>query len=158
MAHRNRLRTGTKIAALPMRWSSDGTLHVLMVTARGARRWVMPKGWPMDGGRPWKTAEIEALEGAGAVGHVGANPIGRYRYDKEMPDGSFVSIEVEVFPMIVERLRRDWKDRRIRKRRWFEVAEAATHVEQVELASLLRSLAVKPIRRTALGRLLSWFD
>jgi len=158
MAHRTRSRSGNKIAALPMRWSADGTLYVLMVTARGSGRWVMPKGWRIDGGQPWKTAETEALDGAGVVGHVGTNPIGRYRHEESMPDGSVITLDVEVFPMVVERLRRDWKNRRIRKRRWFEVREAACHVEEIELANLLRSLAAKPVRRTALGRLFSWFD
>lgn len=141
-----------------MRWSADGTLYVLMVTARGSGRWVMPKGWQIDANKPWKTAELEALDAAGAVGHVGINPIGRYCYDRLMPDGSVVSFDVEVFPMVVERLRSDWKNRRSRKRRWFEVLEAADHVEDAELAGLLRSLAVKPARRTAIGRFLPWFD
>ncbi|WP_132542135.1 NUDIX hydrolase [Rhodovulum euryhalinum] len=158
MAHRDRTRTGAQIAALPMRWGSDGTLYVLMVTARGSGRWVMPKGWRLNGGAPWKTAEHEALDRAGAIGHVGINPIGRYRYHRVMSHGLVDSCEVEVFPMVVERLRRDWKNRKTRRRRWFEVSEAAGHVQDVELAALLQSLSTKPPRRTALRRLLSWFD
>ncbi|MCO8143831.1 NUDIX hydrolase [Rhodovulum tesquicola] len=158
MAHRDRSRNGTEIAAIPMRWSSDGTLFVLMVAARGSGRWVMPKGWRINGAIPWKFAEIQALDRAGAVGHVGINPIGRYRYDRIMPDGAAISCEVEMFPMLVERLRRDWKYRRTRRRRWFEVAVAAGHVEQAELAEFLRKLSCKPPQRTALGSLFSLFD
>ncbi|GAA0290458.1 NUDIX hydrolase [Rhodovulum strictum] len=158
MAHRDRSRTGNEIAALPMRWSSNGTLHVLMVTARGSGRWVMPKGWRFDGGTPWKTAETQALDRAGVVGHVGINPIGRYSYDRIMPDGAVMTCDVEVFPMVVERLRSDWKNRRTRKRRWFEVSAAASQVNEPELAALLRTLSVKPPKRTARAWFLSWFD
>ena len=51
-----------QIAALPIRWDQTGKLRVLMVTSRDTRRWVMPKGWLMDGKTPWHAAEIEALE------------------------------------------------------------------------------------------------
>ncbi|WP_243695883.1 NUDIX hydrolase [Rhodovulum marinum] len=112
----------------------------------------------MDEQKSWKLAEIEALERAGAIGHVGTNPIGRYCYDKVTAQGAIVVVEVEVFPMVVERLRRDWKNRRTRKRRWFHVLDAAEHVREGDLAELLRSLAPKPAPRTALGRLFSWFD
>ncbi|WP_254813751.1 NUDIX hydrolase [Rhodovulum sp. ES.010] len=138
-----------------MRWGSDGTLYVLMVTAIGTRKWVMPTGWRLDSGKPWRAAELEALDAAGVVGHVGPNPIGRYAYRKTRPDGSVVVAEVDVFPMVVERLRRDWRDRNNRKRRWFHAMHAARHVEEVELAGLLRSLSIKPPRRTTLGRLFS---
>lgn len=152
MAHRNRSRTGTEIAALPMRWGADGTLYILMVAAIGSDLWNMPKRWRLDGEKPWKTAEFEALDAAGVVGHVGPNPIGRYRYTESGSDGVEVTGSVEVFPMVVERLRRDWRDRNIRRRRWFEAPHAAGHVEDAELAELLRRLARKPARRTAMGR------
>lgn len=141
MAHRDRSRTGTKIAALPMRWSADGTLYVLMVTARGSGRWVMPKGWRIHAERPWETAAIEALEEAGAVGRVGTEPIGRYHYDKLLDDGTALPCEVMVYPMLVDRLERDWKERRERKRRWFKARAAARRVDEPDLAALLRHLA-----------------
>lgn len=157
MAHRNRSRSGTKIAAFPMRWTTDGSVHVLLVSPRGSKRWLMPRGWWMDEQKSWKIAEIEALNRAGAVGYVGTNPIGRYCFDKVMADGAIAVVEVEVFPMVVERLRRDWKNRRTRKRRWFHVLDAAEHVRETDLAALLRQLSLKSPPRTALGRLFSWF-
>jgi hypothetical protein len=30
--------------ALPFRWSRDGTLKVMLVTTRGRKRWMIPKG------------------------------------------------------------------------------------------------------------------
>ena len=52
---------GEQIGALPMHWDKKGNLQVLMVTSRDTGRWVMPKGWLMDGKKPWAAAEIEAL-------------------------------------------------------------------------------------------------
>jgi len=144
---------GAQIAALPLRWDAKGTLRVLMVTSRGSGRWIMPKGWRIDADRPWETAEIEALEEAGAVGHVGTDPIGRYSYEKLLDDGSALACEVVVFPMLVDRLKRDWKERRERRRRWFKAKAAARRVDEPDLAALLRRLADKPRRQPELRAL-----
>ena len=42
----------------------------------------MPKGWPIKGLTPRKSAAREAFEEAGVRGAVGTKPIGRYRYAK----------------------------------------------------------------------------
>ncbi|MBN2906181.1 MAG: NUDIX hydrolase [Rhodobacteraceae bacterium] len=144
---------GAQIAALPVRWDDKGALYVLMVTSRGTGRWVMPKGWTMNGKTPWQAAEIEALEEAGAVGHVGTDPIGRYCYDKILPDGTALPCEVEVFPMLVRTLKRDWKERRARKRRWFTARQAAKRVDEADLACLLRTQADRPRRHPDLRAL-----
>lgn len=144
---------GTQVAALPMRWDGKGNLFVLMVTSRGRGRWIMPKGWQMDGKKPWRAAAIEALEEAGAVGRVGTEPIGRYRYDKLRADGTVLPCEVEVFPMLVERLKRDWKERGERKRRWFKARAAAKRVDEPDLAALLLRLADKPRKQPELKAL-----
>ena len=132
---------GEQIAALPLKFKKDGSVEVLMVTSRDSGRWVMPKGWEMDGKKPWRAAEIEALEEAGVLGHIGNDAIGMYRYAKVMDDGSIVPCHVRVYPMIVERLKRRWKERDERKRRWFTVKSAAKRVHEPELADLLLRLA-----------------
>ena len=71
-----------QIAALPMRVGKAGELRILMVTSRGTGRWVIPKGWTMDSRAPWKAAEIEALEEAGAEGRIGTSVLCTYHYDK----------------------------------------------------------------------------
>lgn len=138
---------GKQIAALPMRWKKDGSFEVLMVTSRETRRWIMPKGWTMDGKKPWHAAEIEALEEAGAVGYIGTEVIGTYTYKKRLSDGSVLKCEVDVYPMVVDHLKRNWKERRQRKRRWFSPKSAAKRVNEKKLAKLLKSLAKKPSRQ-----------
>lgn len=146
--------SGEQIAALPLRWDGKGRLSVLMVTSRDTGRWVMPKGWRMDGKKPWIAAEIEALEEAGAVGFIGSDVIGTYRYDKILDCGTALPCRVTVYPMIVERLRKRWKERQERKRRWFSPKDAARRVDEPDLAALLLCLATKPHKVPAVKKLL----
>ena len=150
MARIDKQIVGEQIAALPLRWDKQGRVSVLMVTSRDTGRWVMPKGWAMDGKKPWRAAEIEALEEAGAEGHVGATPIGQYSYDKRLDDGTTLPCRVAVYPMMVERLKRRWKERRERRRRWFAPKDAARRVDEPELADLLRGLGNRPAKRQTL--------
>ena len=53
-----------QVAALPFRQDEDG-VHLLMVTSRTRKRWILPKGNPIKGLAPNKVAEVEALEEAG---------------------------------------------------------------------------------------------
>jgi 8-oxo-dGTP pyrophosphatase MutT (NUDIX family) len=145
---------GEQIAALPMRWDDKGDLQILMVTSRGTGRWVMPKGWEMDGKKPWAAAEIEALEEAGAKGYISHDCIGTYRYTKVMNDGKVIPCVVRVYPMIVEKLKRNWKERNQRTRRWFSPKSAARKVNEQELSDLLMSLTKQPRKEPIIRDLL----
>jgi len=133
-------RTGQQTAALPIGRDKKGRLTVLMVTSRDTGRWIVPKGWLMDDAKPWQAAEIEALEEAGAKGFVGREDIGEYSYEKRLDDGTSLTCRVRVYPMRVEKLKRSWKERGERKRRWFSPEAAARRVQEPELADLLRRL------------------
>ena len=137
-----------QIAALPVRWDKKGRLRVLMVTSRQRGRWIMPKGWLMDGKKPWEAAKIEALEEAGAVGFVSDRPIGVYHYDKRLGGGRVSPCRVTVYPMVVDKLKRRWKERKERKRHWFSLTKAARLVDEPDLADLLRQLALRPEKLT----------
>ena len=145
---------GEQIAALPMRRDAKDEVKVLMVTSRDTGRWVMPKGWQMDGKKPWAAAEIEALEEAGAKGHIGSDMIGTYRYPKILDDGRIVPCLVEVYPMFVEKLLRDWKERKERKRKWFTPKAAAKRVDEQDLADLLMRLHKNPQKEPAIRKLI----
>lgn len=142
-----------QIAALPLRWDKTGKLRVLMVTSRDRGRWVMPKGWQMDGKKPWRAAEIEALEEAGAVGFVSDDPIAHYHYDKRLDDGSTVLCRVFLYPMIVEKLKRRWKESKQRKRHWFSPKKASRLVEEEELSILLNDLSSKSDKLAVMKKL-----
>lgn len=133
-----------QIAALPVYWDKAGKLRVLMVTSRDRGRWVMPKGWLMDGKKPWRAAEIEALEEAGALGFISDKPVGHYHYTKRLSATEKVRCRVTLYPMVVEKLNRRWKESKERKRHWFSPRKAASLVEEKELSRLLKDLAGKP--------------
>lgn len=116
-----------------------------MVTSRDSGRWVMPKGWTMDGKKNWQAAKIEALEEAGAVGFVSDQAIGIYHYKKRFDDGQSVKCRVTLYPMVVDKLKRRWKERKERRRHWFSLTKAAKLVEEPELTELLKSLAKTPV-------------
>ncbi|MEM9578556.1 MAG: NUDIX hydrolase [Pseudomonadota bacterium] len=136
-----RAEDAKQIAALPVRWDKNGQVRVLMVTSRNTGRWVMPKGWLMDGKKPWRAAEIEALEEAGAIGFISDQPIGTYRYSKRLSARKTVACTVTVYPMIVEKLKAHWKERKERKRHWFSPKKAARLVAEPELAEILETLS-----------------
>ena len=132
-----------QIAALPIIWDKEGRLRVLMITSRDSGRWIMPKGWLMDGKKPWHAAEIEALEEAGAVGFVSDRAIGEYLYTKRIDRWTKIRCRVVVYPMVVEKLKKRWKERKERKRHWFSPRKAAKLVDEKDLSALLKGLEAK---------------
>jgi 8-oxo-dGTP pyrophosphatase MutT (NUDIX family) len=43
-----------QVAALPLTIGEDGVMRVLLLTSRETKRWVIPKGWPMKGRKPYE--------------------------------------------------------------------------------------------------------
>ena len=142
-----------QIAALPLRWKGR-RVQVLMITSRDTGRWVVPKGWTMKSYKPWAAAAIEALEEAGAKGHIAREACGTYGYDKVLDGGDAVPCRVRVYPMIVDKLKSRWKEQAERDRQWFDVGDAADLVDEHELADLLRRIDRKPKKAPVAGPML----
>lgn len=145
-----------QIGALPIRWAGkgkSGKIEVLLVTTRETGRWVTPKGWPIAGKSPWRAAEIEALEEAGALGAISSDPVGRYVYSKRLGNGRRCPCAVTMYPMWVKKLRKNWPEHKERDRRWFSPDKAADMVEDKELSRFLAQLAKKPHRNRVLKAL-----
>lgn len=128
-----------QFAALPFR--TDDGLQVMLVTSRETRRWVLPKGWPIKGLKPHSVAAREALEEAGLTGKVAKDAIGSYHYVKRMRNGAALTCEVGVFPLHVEKQRRNWPERDQRTTSWFSPEDAAMLVDEPELRDLLLAFA-----------------
>nr|WP_245729270.1 NUDIX hydrolase [Salinihabitans flavidus] len=119
----------------------DGEPRVLLVTSRGSGRWIIPKGWPIDGMDAPQAAMQEAWEEAGvAEGHISDDPIGTYDYDKELKTGLPVAVETLVFPLEVEALSDDFPEAHERRRKWVSPAQAANMVDEAQLQDILRRL------------------
>jgi 8-oxo-dGTP pyrophosphatase MutT (NUDIX family) len=122
-------------AALPFR-QREG-IEVLLVSSRGTRRWVVPKGWPKKGCKPYVTAAREAQEEAGIIGEIGRESVGSYSYLKDGQDGSIC--RVDVFPLAVKRQRKTWPEKSQRSTKWFPLALAADAVNEPELKDVIRN-------------------
>jgi 8-oxo-dGTP pyrophosphatase MutT (NUDIX family) len=120
-----------QFAVLP--WRCAERLEIMLVSSRETGRWVLPKGWPMKGIKPHRTAAREALEEAGILGKVAKLPLGSYSYAKRLENGSVQICQVQVFAFEVERERNSWLEKHERTRKWFAVADAAEAVEEPEL-------------------------
>ncbi|MDJ0628402.1 MAG: NUDIX hydrolase [Rhodobacter sp.] len=124
-------------AALPLRWTSKGEIRVLMVTSRDTGRWVVPKGWLLEGHTEAETARVEALEEAGVLGPILPEAIARYEYSKRLDDGQVATCSVGVFPMLVEQELLRWKEQHQRVRSWFTNEQACMAVQEPGLAKIL---------------------
>jgi 8-oxo-dGTP pyrophosphatase MutT (NUDIX family) len=117
-----------------------GRVEVLLITSRDTGRWVIPKGWPMQGLTLAGAAEREAWEEAGVRGLIGDSSLGAFGYDKILKPGHALPCRVEVFPLRVHELQRLFPERKMRRRKWFGHAKAARKVDEPELRGLLMAL------------------
>lgn len=122
-------------AALPWRWQ-DGALQILLITSSSGR-WIIPKGWPMDGKTPPEAAAEEAWEEAGVRGEVSPKSVGVFHFDKLRKSGKTRRLEAQVFPLAVVEEAASWPEADRRQRRWLDQAEAAAAVPHAELSALL---------------------
>lgn len=121
--------TGVQYAALPYR-IVDGVPQILLITSRRTRRWIVPKGWPIDGLSPRECAAVEALEEAGVCGEIGETCIGTFRYMKHSKKGFSVPCTVEVYALRVTQQRKSWAEKHERDRRWHTISDAASSVDE----------------------------
>lgn len=120
-------------AVIPISRSSDG-LHVLLITSRQKKRWIVPKGIVEKNYTPANSAAKEALEEAGILGKTCPQSIGKFRYKKW---GGVCT--VEVFVMFVDKELDKWLESQ-RERRWFSLNKAIKAVNDSGLKKLLGRL------------------
>jgi 8-oxo-dGTP pyrophosphatase MutT (NUDIX family) len=138
--------TGIQYAALPYRVSAE-TVEILLITSLRTRRWIIPKGWPVEGQPPPACAALEALEEAGVSGEIEKTAIGQYRYFKHIRNGVGVPCNVDVFALKVTRERNTWAEKDGRERRWCTVAEAAAAVTEPQLRLLIAKFGAQMAAR-----------
>lgn len=129
-----------QVAALCLRGRGKKR-EVLLITSRDTGRWILPKGWPIDGLTAPGAALQEAWEEAGVTsGTITDTPLGSYDYDKRMAGGVPVAVEVKVYAVENVRMSDTYPEVEERNRRWMPPAEAATLVDEPGLRDLLRQL------------------
>jgi len=129
-----------QVAALCYRDTPTGK-EVLLITSRDTGRWIVPKGWPIDGLDGPGSALQEAWEEAGvARANIRSEPIGYYAYDKGLAEGMTTPVRATVYLTEVETLKADYPEADQRKRQWFSAKEAAQLVDEPELQDILLGL------------------
>lgn len=114
----------------------SGAVEVLLLTSRDTGRWVIPKGWPMDGKTAYEVAAREAYEEAGVRGTVESATIGCYHYPKVLKNGLKVTCKVQVYVLEVSTVAKNFKEKGERKFDWVSCDEAAKRVNEPELRDL----------------------
>ncbi|WP_429112538.1 NUDIX hydrolase [Ensifer sp. KUDG1] len=112
-------------------------LEILLITSRDTGRWVIPKGWPMQGKRAHEVAEREAYEEAGVKGHVQKATAGYYLYQKRMDHGLKISVKVQVHALEVDDLCKHFPEEGRRQLEWVDYREAASRVAEPSLKDLI---------------------
>jgi ADP-ribose pyrophosphatase YjhB (NUDIX family) len=132
-----------QFAALPVAMV-DGRPHVLLITSRETRRWIIPKGHPDKNLAASALASLEAFEEAGVSGTIQPEPIGRYQSFKRLPSGKCLPCEVTVFRLDVAAHLDDWKEKHEREREWLPLAEAVERAADGGLGEFLAQLRLAP--------------
>lgn len=127
----------TQFAALCYRIKKK-KVQILLITSRGTRRWIVPKGWPMDARTPAASAMQEAWEEAGVRGTTNGRCLGIYSFSKDTEGLGALPCLAMVYAVQVETLADEYPEAGQRMRRWMSRKKAARLVEEPELARILR--------------------
>lgn len=125
---------------LPWRESREGDLRILLITERNQPGWGVPKGWPAEGRMPLMSAALNAFDEAGIIGDIDPKPLTDYHYSVPDRNGAGYPRCVTLFAMRVRGTLLHWKEQSERQRRWFGIDEAATRLQNAELAGFVHSL------------------
>ncbi len=129
-----------QVAALCYR-ERDGNTEVLLISSRDTGRWIIPKGWPMDGLDAAEAAAQEAWEEAGVrPKSKSVQSIGSFEYVKRLNSGTPLPCTTLVFPFEVQELANDFPEKGERSRQWLAPAKAAEIVSDAGLAKILRAI------------------
>lgn len=119
----------------------DGRVQVLLVTSRGAGRWIIPKGNVAAGSTALEAAEEEAFEEAGIKGVVdSAFPLGTYTYGKRLGSGDVRPAVVEVYLLRALRQMKKWREKGQRMLEWVSIEQALARHGEPGLEPLLYRL------------------
>ena len=135
----------TQFGAIPFRVTKkkggDG-IEVLLVSSRDSQRWIIPKGWPIDGMTPADAAAHEAWEEAGVRGRVFDACLGLYSYNKWLDEDLSLPVIVAVFALEVHKLDDSYPEVEQRRRKWVSLNKAAARVDEPELKKIFADFSV----------------
>ncbi|KQI68089.1 NUDIX hydrolase [Loktanella sp. 3ANDIMAR09] len=131
--------TVTQVAALCHRKGEKGREVLLVTSSRG--RWILPKGWPIDGLTDAEAAMQEAWEEAGVrKGSVSRKPVAKFLGAKRFSDGRQVPAKIKVYAIRVRETARKYPEHKRRDRRWVSLPKAAKLLSDKGFRKALKAL------------------
>ncbi len=125
-----------QLAALCHRETAKG-VEVLLVTSSNGR-WILPKGWPIDGMTESEAAQQEAWEEAGVrADDVDATPMDTLHTHKTYNNGITVPCDLQVFDLPITEVASDYPEVAKRDRIWVSPSKAAEMVSDPAVKALL---------------------
>ncbi|WP_425049873.1 NUDIX hydrolase [Psychromarinibacter sp. S121] len=127
-----------QFGALCYRRGPDGVSVLLVQSSRG--RWLLPKGWPIDGMDGAETAMQEAWEEAGVRdAQVEREPVGSYETAKRLDTGLDVPCVIHVYAAEVTRLSEDFPEADRRRVIWTSLDEAIARAGDPGIVTVLKT-------------------
>lgn len=135
----------TQFGALCYRIQKD-KVQVLLITSRARKKWIIPKGWPINNATPAETASREAFEEAGVEGKARPICLGIYSRTEDLITGDLPCV-IALFPLKVKRILSTFPEMSQRKRKWFSLKKAASLVDNPELGQIINGFDPKTLLR-----------
>ncbi|MCH7963583.1 MAG: NUDIX hydrolase [Bacteroidetes bacterium] len=116
----------------------DGELQILLITSIRKKKWIVPKGFIEFNLSAFESAKKEAFEEAGVIGTNETIELGSFTIKKYGGRTNIV-----VYSMEVEKIKDDYPEKNLRKRKWYTVEEAVDIVSIPEVVEMIETLAVE---------------
>ena len=125
-----------QLAALCHRTGPEGLEVLLVRSSRG--RWILPKGWPIDGLSGGQTALQEAWEEGGVSdGKPAKRALAVLETVKRTNGGRELPCEMHVYPIKVRETQSEFPESEDRDPAWVSVSDAVDMIEEDGLKDIL---------------------
>ncbi len=120
---------------------SNGSIELLLITSIKKQKWIFPKGFIEFNLSAFESAKKEAYEEAGVIGENETVELGSFDLKKKTRTS-----HVKIFSMEVTKELKDYPEKNLRKRKWFNISEALENIENSDIKNFVHKLEnkVKP--------------
>jgi len=131
-----------QVAALCYRKSTSG-LEILLITSRKRKKWILPKGNPINALTNAQSAQQEAYEEAGVRGNVDEECIGIVQTTKNLGNGFRSKIDLHIYALLVTSMEENFPEKGQRKTEWLPINQAIKRYDDIQIGFLLKSWGSK---------------
>lgn len=117
---------------------SNGSIELLLITSIKKQKWIFPKGFIEFNLSAFESAKKEAYEEAGVIGENETVELGSFNLKKKNQTS-----HVKIFSMEVTKELKDYPEKNLRKRKWFNVKDALENIENSDIKNFVHKLEAK---------------